>query len=104
MRAVGLFTTEDFVDVIEPQVDHVVERHEKLRLLLELGERFEGFGEGGWGELTNGIRHTRFHKGAVVTDDGHIRNGLNLLKFALHGSVRTFRNHEYDVAVTWLHS
>jgi hypothetical protein len=38
----------------------------------------------------------------VVTDDGHIRTGLNVLKWALHGHVRTFQNHEYDHAVEWV--
>ncbi len=101
MRAVGLFTLDDFAASIEPGVESVVERHEKLRLVLQLGDRFEGFGEGAWGELTDEIRHIRFHRGAVVTDDGHIANAINVLKWTLHGHVRTFHNHELDAAVHW---
>lgn len=54
MRAVGDFTIDDFTTVIEPDVDAIVERHDKLRLVLALGERFTGFGEGAWGEVTAG--------------------------------------------------
>ena len=78
--------------------------HERLRLLLFLGPEFTGFGDGAWGELTGEIRHTKFHRGAVVTDDHEIRNALNLLKWMLHGDVRTFRDDEYDKAAEWVAS
>jgi SpoIIAA-like len=102
MRVVGVFTTENFVEFIEPRVAEIVEHHAQLRLLLHFGPAFTGFGQGAWGQLTSGIRHIQFHRGAVVTDDGNVRNALNLLKFALHGQVRTFQNVEYDHAVDWL--
>ncbi|MCB0969476.1 MAG: STAS/SEC14 domain-containing protein, partial [Ilumatobacter sp.] len=102
MRAIGEFTVDDFTTVIEPDVDAIVERHDKLRLVLLLGDRFTGFGEGAWGQLTGGIRHIHFHRGAVVTDDGTISHAVNLLKWTLHGHVRTFHNDEFDKAVGWI--
>ena len=104
MRAVGQFTVGDYSAVIEPALDRLATSKAELRLLLYLGPEFTGFGEGAWGELTDEIMHTHFHKGAVVTDDGHIRTGLNMLKWVLHGDVRTFHNHEYDKAVHWVAS
>lgn len=104
LEAVGTFTTDDFVTSIEPEVEAVVERHDKLRLLLQLGDRFDGFGEGAWGELTDELRHIHFHKGAVVTDDGHLSSAINVLKWTLHGHVRTFHNRELDNAVHWVSS
>jgi hypothetical protein len=104
IRAVGQFTIADYCAVIEPEIDELAETDGDLRLLLYLGPEFTGFGDGAWGELTDEIRHTHFHKGAVVTDDGHIRTGLNVLKWALHGHVRTFQNHEYDKALAWVAS
>src|SRR3954454_15678572 len=102
MRAVGTFTIDDFANVIEPALNKLADANEPLRLLLFLGPEFTGFGDGAWGELTSEIRHTRFHRGAVVTDDHEIRNGLNLLKWLLHGDVRTFQNHEYVKAASWV--
>jgi len=101
MNAVGQFTINDFATTIEPEVDSIVERNSKLRLILHLGERFEGFGEGAWGELTDQIRHIHFHRGAIVTDDGYISSAINVLKWTLHGHVRTFHNHELDEAIHW---
>jgi len=40
----------------------------------------------------------------VVTDDHDIRNALNLLKWMLHGHVRTFSNEDYDEAAEWVAS
>ena len=102
MRAIGEFSVDDFQTTIEPEVDAIVERHEKLRLILELGEEFEGFGEGAWGDLTNELRHIRFHRGAVVTDDGHLGQAINILKWTLHGHVRTFHVREFDTAVGFI--
>lgn len=102
MRAVGEFTIDDYVSIIEPEVERIDRSQGDLRLVLHLGDRFTGFGEGAWGNLTDEIRHTHFHRGAVVTDDGTIRTGLNLMKWVLHGHVRTFQNHEYDKAVRWV--
>ncbi len=102
MHAVGQFTVDDFTTAIEPDVESIVERHSKLRLVLHLGERFEGFGEGAWGELTDEIRHIHFHRGAIVTDDGQISGAINVLKWTLHGHVRTFQNHELDKAIHWV--
>jgi hypothetical protein len=102
MTVRGTFDVDDFSTVVEPQLDRVEHDHEKLRLLLFLGPQFTGFGAGAWGELTSEIRHTKFHRGAVVTDDHEIRNALNLLKWMLHGSVRTFSNGDYDEAAEWV--
>ena len=74
----------------------------QLRLLLHLGPEFTGFGEGAWGDLTRELRSTPFHRGAVVTDDGAIRTGLSLLRFTLHGHVRSFGNDDFDHAATWV--
>ena len=102
MRAVGTFSVSDYVDTIEPELEKLEAAHRELRLLLQLGPEFEGFGEGAWGDLTNELRSTPFHRGAVVTDDGAIRTGLALLRFTLHGHVRSFSNHDYDRAAEWV--
>src|ERR1700760_5109624 len=102
MRAVGTFSVADYTDTIEPELEKLESDHRQLRLLLQLGPEFKGFGDGSWGELTNELRSTPFHRGAVVTDDGTIRTGLALLRFTLHGHVRSFGNAEYDRAVEWV--
>jgi hypothetical protein len=102
MRAVGTFSVADYVGAIEPEVARIEEAHEQLRLLLHLGPEFAGFGDGAWGELTKELRATHFHRGAVVTDDPTIRTGVALLRFTLHGHVRSFANDEYGDAAEWV--
>jgi hypothetical protein len=102
VRAVGSFSVDDYNSIVEPELERIEETHRDLRLLLVLGQEFTGFGEGAWGELTSSIRHTEFHRGAVVTDDSMVRNGLRVLKWMLRGDVRTFRNDEYQKALSWV--
>jgi hypothetical protein len=102
MRAVGAFSVEDYVATIEPEVERVGAAHSLLRLLLHLGPDFTGFGAGAWADLTKGLRSTPFHRGAVVTDDSAIRTGVSLLRFTLHGHVRSFGNGDYGRAADWV--
>jgi SpoIIAA-like len=102
MRAVGTFSVADYVDTIEPELERLESAHRELRLLLQLGAQFAGFGDGAWADLTGELRSTPFHRGAVVTDDGAIRTGLALLRFTLHGHVRSFGSDDYDRAVEWV--
>jgi hypothetical protein len=102
MRAVGTFSVDDYTKTIEPELERLEHAHRELRLLLQLGPEFDGFGEGAWGDLTSELRSTPFHRGAVVTDDAAIRTGVALLRFTLHGHVRSFANGDYDRAVAWV--
>ena len=38
----------------------------------------------------------------MVTDDSHIRTGISVLRWALHGDVRSFSEHDDDKAVAWV--
>ena len=102
LHAVGTFSVTDYVDTIEPEVERVEAAHAALRLLLHLGPGFSGFGDGAWGDLTKELRATPFHRGAVVTDDSAIRTGISLLRFTLHGHVRSFGNDDYEKAASWV--
>jgi hypothetical protein len=101
-RAIGELTTIDFTRAIEPQLARVRAQTGTVRLLLHLGENFTGFGSGSWRDLTDGIRHLHFYKGAVVTDHGGIAKTVNILKWTLNGHIRTFRNDEFDKAAHWV--
>jgi hypothetical protein len=104
MRAVGTLSVADYLSTVAPALEDINLDHGQLRLLLVLGTEFSGFGEGAWGELTQELRKTPFHRGAVVTDDVAIRTGLSLLRFTLHGHVRSFSTHDLDLALTWVAS
>lgn len=100
--ASGVFTVDDFQAVVVPAVNRLAAGNDDVRLVLQLGPDFTGFGEGAWGELTDGILRMRFHRAAVVTDDQTVATALNLMKWMLRGDVRTFRNDEYAAAVRWV--
>ena len=101
-RASGELTLDEYAAAIEPEVESILERNARLRLILHLDDDFEGFGEGAWGQLTDELRHVHFHRGALVTNDVPITGAVNVLKWTLHGHVRTFHNREFDQAVHWI--
>ena len=98
-RASGHLTLSDHETAIEPDVKSIIKRHPKLRLILHLGDDFEGFGEGAWGQLTDGLLHVHFHRGALVINDGHVAGAVNISKWRLRGHAHTFHNGEFDQAV-----
>ena len=100
--ASGVFTVAEFQDVVVPEVERLRAGNVPVRLMLQLGPQFTGFGEGAWGELTDEILRMPFQRAAVATDDHTISTALNLMKWMLRGDVRTFRNHEYAAAVDWV--
>ncbi|MET0911012.1 MAG: STAS/SEC14 domain-containing protein [Ilumatobacteraceae bacterium] len=102
VRVTGTFAAEDFSRVIEPEIARVEAMYDQPRVVFHVPPEFDGFGDGAWDEVTDEARHLKFHKGAVVTDNGTIRTTVNVLKWAMHGHVRTFRNDEFDTAVVWV--
>ncbi len=101
VEVLGRFDVADFTDSVAPLVAQVEAAGSEIRLVVHLGPRFRGFGEGPWGALTNELVKIPFHRGALVTDDVGLSTGFNLLKWTLAGQARTFRNDEFDSAVDW---
>jgi hypothetical protein len=102
VRVTGTFAAADFARVVQPEIVRIVEHYDEPRVVLHVPPEFDGFGDGAWDEVTDEARHLTFHKGVVVTDNGTIRTTVNVLKWAMHGHVRTFRNDEFDDAVAWV--
>ena len=103
LRAVGSFSVDDYTTVIEPELDRLEAAKEELRLLLHLGPVHRLRRRSVERADLRDPPHP-FHRGAVVTDDDMVRNGLRVLRWVLRGDVRTFRNREYDNAVGWVAS
>ena len=102
VRVTRTFAAEDFSRVVEPEIARVEAQYDQPRVLVHIPPEFDGFAEGAWDAVTEEANHLTFHKGAVVTDIAMIRTTVNVLKWAMHGHVRTFRNDEFDAAVAWL--
>ncbi len=102
--AKGMVTAEDYERVLMPAVEDVLSRHKKMRVLYHLGEEFEGFEFGAlWDDAKIGFKYPlSWHRVAVVTDKGWVRNLTKGIGFFLLGHLRVFPNSELEPARTWL--
>jgi hypothetical protein len=104
LRAVGRITGEDYRTVLTPAVDRATSEGGKARLMLDLGEGFEGYDASAVVADTGvGIEHFRsFERVAVVTDADWIRRAIHLFGPLIPGDVRVFRASEEADARDWI--
>jgi hypothetical protein len=104
LRAVGHVTADDYKDVLVPAITRATEGGRKARLLLELGEGFEGYdGSAILADAEIGMGHMGdFEKVAVVTDADWIRNGVRMFGPMIPGEVRDFPVEGSAAAREWI--
>ena len=102
----GKVTAQDYELHVVPAVEAALASYDKLRLLYQLGDDFEGFGAGAlWEDAKVGLSHlAAWERTALVTDVDWIRMATKALGFAMPGEVRVFSNIELDAARAWLSS
>ena len=106
VRAVGRVTGDDYAQVLRPAIDRATAGGKKARLLLELGDAFEGYDPGAmFADASLGMGHLgSFEKMVVVTDADWIRRAIHLFGPLIPGEVRVFPVAESAQARTWVAS
>lgn len=104
LRAVGKVTGEDYASVLVPAVDAAKAGGGKVRLLLELGEAFEGYDASAIAaDAGVGIGHfSDFERVAVVTDVELLRTAIHLFAPLIPGEVHVYPLAEGAEARTWI--
>jgi hypothetical protein len=103
LEAVGDVESADYDAIAAPAVKHALERHQKIRLVHVLDDRFTGYTAGGaWQDAVLGLAHPRsFERIAVVTDSERIRRLVKLGGWSIPGELKLFRNREREQAEAW---
>lgn len=104
VRARGKLTALDYEELWIPKILTLIEAHGTVRLLLHLGEDFEGWELGAaWDDAKFGFRHQdKCEKIAVVGGSSWIERGTRLFAHVLKGEVRTFPAEELAAAWEWI--
>lgn len=104
IEAVGTVTKEDYERVAVPAIERAGERHEKIRLIHVVGERFTDHTAGAlWEDARAGLAHVRaLERVAVVTDIGHIRALVKTAGWSVPGEMRLFSTAERADAESWV--
>lgn len=104
VRGVGLISAADYRTVLAPAVERATAGGRRARLLLDLGERFEGYDASALlADSALGIGHLgSFERIALVTDAEWVRRAIQMFGGLIPGEVRLFANAEAADASAWI--
>jgi hypothetical protein len=101
-EADGELHADDYRNVLLPAVEAVLQRGEKVRIVLVF-ERFDGLSGGAlWQDLRMGVEHlTSWKRIALVTDIDWMRDLAALFGWMTPGELKHFPLAKQDAAVAW---
>jgi hypothetical protein len=104
VRATGTVTGDDYRDVLVPAIEAATAGGRKARLLLVMGEGFEGYDPRAMlADTSVGVGHFgSFERIAVVTDEEWVRRGIHLFGGLIPGDVRLFATTAQVEAEAWI--
>ncbi|MBW4048828.1 MAG: STAS/SEC14 domain-containing protein [Proteobacteria bacterium] len=100
----GRITKADYDNVLIPDVEAAMGRHEKVRFYYELGADFSGVDVGAaWADFIVGTKYwSRWERVAVVTDIPLITIAVNAWRFVMPAPLRVFATDQVDEARAWI--
>ena len=107
-RLVGKLSRDDYQGELIQPILAALERGERLKLLVELPDDFEGLDAGAlWEDLkavgSVGLKHrSGWEKFAVVTDKDWVRHGVSVFGWMSPGELLVFDLGRRDQAELWL--
>ena len=102
-EAVGKITAEDYETTLEPAIEALLGAHDGLRVVLVLGDRWEGMSTAAvWDDLRIGLANVRkWRRRAVVTDRGWVEHATKTFGWMTPGEVKVFELGELPDALSW---
>jgi hypothetical protein len=103
LEAVGQVSAEDYKTVLSPAIEAATKAGEEIRLVFELGPRFEGYSISGvWQDAKLGLGGlTRWHRCAIVSNRDWIRHATHAFGVFMPGEVEVFDVDHLPDALTW---
>jgi hypothetical protein len=106
LRAVSRLTDKDYKEVLIPRLESIFKQHGKARLLLDMGEDFQGWdAEALWDDARFGLAHRNdFEKMGVIGGPKWVEWGLKIGALIMSGEIRCFSSSERGEALRWIES
>ena len=106
LEAQSRLTDEDYKTVLIPRLEQIIREHSKARLLLDMGDSFEGWEpKAAWDDTKFGLAHRKdFEKMAVISDRRWVEWALKVSGPFISGELKTFAPGERDKAHRWIKS
>ena len=102
----GTLTSRDYEDILTPLVEDKLKTHDKIKILVVLGQAFDGATASAmWDDVRLGLSHIRaFSKLAVVSDLGWVRHGAKIFGPLIPAQMLVFDTNQLDDAKEWIKS
>jgi|SRR5664279_2618274 SpoIIAA-like len=104
IKATERLTSQDYEKVFIPQLNQLIDKFGKIRVVFYLAENFTGWELGAaWDDAVFGIQHRHhFEKVAVVSDKKWMEWATKIGSYFIDGQVATYTPAEFQDAVTWV--
>jgi hypothetical protein len=104
LRAESRLTDQDYKKVLIPRLESIIREHGKAKLLLDMGDEFQGWeGAALWDDARFGLAHRNdFEKMAVIGGPRWVEWGLKLAAMIMSGDIRSFSPSEREEALRWI--
>lgn len=104
IAASGQVDANDYESILMPAIETALQRHDRIRVLYQLGPDFIGFTTGAmWDDAKVGLAHWKaWERVAVVTDVPWVAHATRMFKFMMPSVVRIFSLNEQADAEKWV--
>ncbi len=104
LKATGKLTDQDYKDTLIPNLESIIRKHGKARLLLDISEDFQGWEAAAmWDDARFGVAHRKdFEKLGVIGGPRWIEWGLKLGGLLISAEVKCFSSSEHGQALSWI--
>lgn len=104
LRVSGTVTGQHYENEIVPAIEEKLKRHDKIKLLYQIGDEFESYTAGAmWDDTKLGFTHLHdFSRIAVVTDLKWVKLSAKVFGPLIGGDLHVFDNAQIEEAKEWI--
>ena len=104
IAAEGKLTDQDYKEVLIPRLEAIIGEHGKARLLLDMGEEFQGWeAAAAWDDTRFGMAHRNdFEKMGVIGGPGWVDWALRIGGLFISGEIKNFPAGQRQEALRWV--
>lgn len=106
LEAVSKLTDADYMDILIPRLEAIIQQYGKARLLLDMGDQFYGWeAKAAWDDAYFGLAHRKdFEKMAVIADRKWVEWAFKVIAPLFGGEMKAFAPSERADAHAWIKS
>lgn len=104
VKATEKLTVEDYENIFIPELNKLIKKYGKIRVLIYLDNNFDGWElEALWDDAKYGINHREdFEKIAVVGGPAWVRWTTKISSPFMGGEIKTFAGKNLQIAYNWI--